>query len=81
MKIKLRSGSSLETIDLDVENIRSNREQLQYCNKHIDEILKPYMKYLNLKWYQKLYLKLASLIKNRKYKNLRIYVSSRHYWR
>lgn len=61
MKIEMKNGSSIETIDLDVENIRSRRAeaQLQYYNKYIDEIIKS----LNLRWYQKLYLKFMLLIK------------------
>lgn len=61
MKTTLENGSSIKTIDLDVENIRSRRAeaQLQYYNKYIDEIIKS----LNLKWYQKLYLKFMLLIK------------------
>ena len=61
MKTTLENGSSIKTIDLDVENIRSRRAeaQLQYYNKYIDEIIKS----LNLRWYQKLYLKFMLLIK------------------
>lgn len=42
MKTTLENGSSIKTIDLDVENIRSRRAeaQLQYYNKYIDEIIK-----------------------------------------
>ena len=61
MKTTLENGSSIKTVDLDVENIRSRRAeaQLQYYNKYIDEIIKS----LNLRWYQKLYLKFMLLIK------------------
>lgn len=61
MKTTLENGSSIKTIDLDVENIRSRRAeaQLQYYNKYIDEIIKS----LNLRWYQKLYLKFMLMIK------------------
>ncbi|MBM6685519.1 hypothetical protein H9X90_05825 [Faecalicatena contorta] len=61
MKTTLENVSSIKTIDLGVENIRSRRAeaQLQYYNKYIDEIIKS----LNLRWYQKLYLKFMLLIK------------------
>lgn len=61
MKTTLENGSSIETIDLDSENIRSRRAeaQFQYFNKYMDKIIKS----LNLKWYQKLYLKFMLLIK------------------
>ena len=61
MKTTLENGSSIKTIDLDVENIRSRRAeaQLQYYNKYIYKIIKS----LNLRWYQKLYLKFMLLIK------------------
>lgn len=61
MKTTLENGSSIKTIDLGVENIRSRRAeaQLQYYNKYIDEIIKS----LNLRWYQKLYLKFMLMIK------------------
>ena len=62
MKTTLENGSSIETIDLDTEDIRSKRDkaQLQYYNKYIiDEIIKS----LNLRWYQKLYIKFILLLK------------------
>ena len=61
MKIKLKNESKIETIDSDSENIRSRRgeEQIQICSKYMDEILNS----LNLRWYQKLYLKFMLLIK------------------
>lgn len=56
MKIKLKNGSTIKTIDSDSENIRGGRGEAQlqyYYSKYIDEILKS----LNLRWHQKLYLK------------------------
>lgn len=71
MKITLENGSSIETIDSDSENIRSSRgeAQLQYYNQYLEEILKPF----ELKWYQKLYLKVRCKIR-KPY----IWVSSKH---
>lgn len=62
MKIKLKNGSKIKTIDSDSENIRSMRgeAQLQYYQRYMDEILSS----LNLRWYQKLYLKLIYKIFN-----------------
>ena len=76
MKIKLRNGSTIETIDIEVENIkRSKHHGLKYYNKQLDDVLKPFC----LKWYQKLYLKFISLIKNKIYRNSRFYISSKYY--
>lgn len=47
-------------------------------DKTDDEILKHFIEQLNLKWYQKLYLKLLYLIKHRR---RRIFISSKHYHR
>lgn len=63
MKIKLKNGSTIETIDVESENIvrsRRGEEQLQYYSQYIDEVLKS----LNLRWYQKLYIKLIYKIFN-----------------
>ena len=53
MKIEMKNGSSIETIDLDTENIRSRRgeKQLQYYREYMEEFLNS----LNLRWYQKIY--------------------------
>lgn len=62
MKIKLKNESTIETIDLDHDNIRSKRGEqqlLQHYNQYIDEILKSF----ELKWYQKLYLKVRRRIR------------------
>lgn len=62
MKIKLKNESTIETIDLDSENIRSKRGEqqlLQHYNQYIDEILKSF----ELKWYQKFYLKVRRRIR------------------
>lgn len=71
MKTTLENGSSIETIDLDSENIRSSRgeAQLQCYNQYLEEILKSF----ELKWYQKLYLKAICKIR-KPY----IWVSSKH---
>lgn len=53
----------METLDIDSENIvrsRRGEEQLQHYSQYIDEVLKS----LNLRWYQKLYLKLIYKIFN-----------------
>lgn len=44
MKIKLKNGSKIETIDSDFENIMSMRgeAQLQYYNQYLEEILKSF---------------------------------------
>lgn len=62
MKIEMKNGSSIETIDLDTENIRSRRgeKQLQYYREYMEEFLNS----LNLRWYQKLYIKLIYKILN-----------------
>lgn len=63
MKIKLKNGSTIETIDVESENIvrsRRGEEQLQHYSQYIDEVLK----LLNLRWYQKLYIKLIYKIKS-----------------
>ena len=41
MKIEMKNGSSIETIDLDTENIRSRRgeKQLQYYREYMEEFL------------------------------------------
>lgn len=62
MKIKLKNESTIETIDLDSENIRSKRgeqQPLQHYNQYIDEILKSF----EPKWYQKLYLNVRRRIR------------------
>lgn len=62
MKIEMKNGFSIETIDLDTENIRSRRgeKQLQYYREYMEEFLNS----LNLRWYQKLYIKLIYKILN-----------------
>ena len=77
MKIRLRNGSTIETIDVESENIRSKRGEvpLQYYNQYIEEILKPF----ELKWYQRLYLKVIFSIKNKIYGKSRFYISSKYY--
>ena len=62
MKIKPKNESTIETIDLDSENIRSKRGEqqlLQHYNQYIDEVLKSF----ELKWYQKLYLNVRRRIR------------------
>ena len=62
MKIEMKNRYTIETIDLDSENIRSKRGEqqlLQHYNQYIDEILKSF----ELKWYQKLYLKVRRRIR------------------
>lgn len=57
MRIEFNNGSIMETLDIESENIvrsRRGEEQIQHYSQYIDEILKSF----ELKWYQKLYLKL-----------------------
>lgn len=79
MKIELKNGSTIETIDIESENIvrsRRSEEQLQYYSQYIDDILKSF----ELKWYQRLYLKVIFSIKNKIYnRKSRFYISSKYY--
>lgn len=63
MRIEFNNGSIMETLDVESENIirsRRGEEQLQHYSQYIDEVLK----LLNLRWYQKLYIKLIYKIFN-----------------
>lgn len=63
MRIEFNNGSIMETLDVESENIirsRCGEEQLQHYSQYIDEVLK----LLNLRWYQKLYIKLIYKIFN-----------------
>lgn len=62
MRIEFNNGSIMETLDIDSENIvrsRRGEEQIQHYSQYIEDILKS----LELKWYQKLYLKVRYRIR------------------